>query len=88
MRSLYDSSSECRQKCADMKHLPAELARYIRDTYSEYWVVGQFPKIGGKTLSWAHIVDLCARVQPSQRRVSQGVCHIHGCTEAYLEVFK
>ena len=87
MRSLYDSSSEWRQKCADMKHLPAELARYIRDTYSENWVEGQYPKIGGQALSWAQIVDLCARVQPSQTRVSQGVCHTHGCVEAHLEVF-
>ena len=87
MRSLYDGSSEWRQKCADMKHLPAELARYIRDTYSEHWVAGQFPEIGGEALSWAHIVDLCARVQPSQRRVSQGFCDTHGCTEAHLEVF-
>ena len=70
-----------------MKHLPAELARYIRDTYSENWVEGQYPKIGGETLSWAQIVDLCARVQPSQTRVSQGVCHTHGCVEAHLEVF-
>ena len=70
-----------------MKHLPAELARYIRDTYSENWVEGQYPKIGGQALSWAQIVDLCARVQPSQTRVSQGVCHTHGCVEAHLEVF-
>ena len=87
MRSLYDGSSEWRQNCADMKHLPAELPRYIRDTYSEYWVAGQFPKIGGEALSWPQIVDLCARVQPSQRGISQGFCHSHGCTEAHLEVF-
>ena len=70
-----------------MKHLPAELVLYIRDTYSEYWVAGQFPKIGGEALSWAQIVDLCSRVQQSERGVSQGFCHTHGCTQAHLEVF-
>jgi len=87
MRSLYDRGSEWRQNCADVKHLPAELARYIRDTYSEYWVAGQFPKIGGQALSWQQIVDLCARVQPSQSGISQGFCQSHGCTETHLEVF-
>ena len=70
MRSMYDRGSEWRQNCADVKHLPAELARYIRDTYSEYWVAGQFPKIGGQALSWQQIVDLCAKVQPCQRGIS------------------
>ena len=87
MRSLYDRGSEWRQNCADVKHLPAELARYIRDTYSEYWVAGQFPKIGGQALSWQQIVDLCAKVQPCQRGISQGFCQSHGCTETHLEVF-
>jgi hypothetical protein len=58
MRSMYDRGSEWRQNCADVKHLPAELARYIRDTYSEYLVAGKFPKIGGQALSWQQIVDL------------------------------
>ena len=87
MRSLFDGGSEWRQKCADMKHLPAELAWYIRNTYSEYWVAGQFSKIGGESLSWPQIVDLCARVQQSQSGISQGFCHSHGCMETHLEVF-
>ena len=69
------------------QHLPAELAQYIRDTYSEYWVAGQFPKIRGEALSWPQILDLCATVQPSQRGISQEFCHSHGCTEVHLEVF-
>jgi hypothetical protein len=87
IRSLYDGSSEWRQNCTDMKHLPTELARYIRDSHSEYWVAGQFPKIRGEALSWPQILDLCARVQPSQRGISQEFCHSHGCTEVHLEVF-
>jgi hypothetical protein len=45
---------------------------------SEYWVAGQFPKIGGEALSWPLIVDLCGRVQPSVSMISQGACHSHG----------
>jgi hypothetical protein len=87
MQALYDASSEWRMNCVHMRHLPAELARYIRDEFSAQWAEGRFPMAGEDTLTWAQVVELCGMVQTINSRSNQGAAQAHGPSETHLQVF-
>ena len=87
MQALYDASSEWRMNCVHMRHLPAELARYIRDEFSAHWGEGQFPRADEDTLTWPQIVELCGMVQTCSSRPTQGAAQRYGPSETYLAVF-
>ena len=87
MMALYDASSQWRDNCADMKWLPAELARYIRDEFSAHWGKGQFPKAGEDALTWPQITQLCGLIQPCSSRGSHGAAQRHGPAETHLQVY-
>jgi hypothetical protein len=84
---MYDASSEWHINCVHMRHLPAELARYIRDEFSAQWAEGRFPMAGEDTLTWAQVVELCGMVQTINSRPNQGAAQGHGPSETHLQAF-
>jgi len=87
MRALHDGTSQWRQNSSDMKHLPAELARYVRDHFSEHWDKGIFPEPDGEALSPEQIFNLCSMVQQCASRADREAVQTQGPAEAHLEGF-